>query len=366
MRLLFFIHAMSGGGAERVMAILMNAFAKRGDQVRVVYTARAGESVYELDSRIEQVFLYNECPRVKLEIVNKILYRIWKYPAIRRQAISYQPDFAISFIRETNIHVLTALLGTGITTIVADHTNINVKYSLLTTILSNLLYPTAGAITMLTQEDCNVWKKKYKHVYYIPNPCEIKSPSISKIRNKIVLGVGRVNQWKTKGFDNLILAWSKIREKYPDWKCQIAGFYDEIGLEQLRQFVGVQAFETVEFLGFKSNIHEYMATSEVFCLSSRREGMPMALLEALSLGCACAAYDCQTGPSEMIENGENGLLVNNQDVDDLAQKLDYLISNEELRNKFRKKAPQSVQKFSTRNIIAMWDKMFNELKSSRQ
>ena len=362
MKLLFYIHGLSGGGAERVMVTLMNSFIEQNHQVRVVYTESIEEPVYQLDNRIEQVYMQMECPMKSSSIPTKIFKRIWKYPAIRKQAKLFKPDFVISFLKAQNNDVLAALLGTRIPVIIGDHTNVDRKYPWRTSFLSTILYPSAAGVTMLTMRDYNRWKNKYKHVYYVPNPCYIKQKNKDVIRKKIVLGVGRVNQWGIKGFDNLIKAWSKIYDKHPDWKCQIAGAYSDNVLSNIRNEVGDKAFSNVEFIGFRSDIHDYMESCEVFCLSSRIEGMPMVLLEALNLGCACVAFDCVTGPAEMIEDGITGLLVKNQDVNELAIKLDKIITDEKLRNMFHKNAPMSVDRFSTENVLNMWYQMFNDLK----
>lgn len=362
MKLLFYIHGLNGGGAERVMATLMNRFVEQNHKVRVVYTESLEQPVYQLDSRIEQVYMQMECPMKSSSILVKIFRRIWKYPAIRKQAKIFKPDFVISFLKAQNNDVLTALLGTRIPVIIGDHTNVDRKYPWRTSFLSTVLYPSATGITMLTMHDYNRWKNKYKHVYYVPNPCDIKQKNKNVIRQKIVLGVGRVNQWRIKGFDSLIKAWSKISDKHPDWKCQIAGAYSGNALSNIRKEVGDKAFKNVEFIGFRSDIHDYMESCEVFCLSSRIEGMPMVLLEALNLGCACVAFDCVTGPAEMIEDGITGLLVKNQDVNELAIKLDQIITEEKLRKTFHKNAPMSVERFSTENVLNMWYQMFNDLK----
>lgn len=156
-------------------------------------------------------------------------------------------------------------------------------------------------------------------------------------------------------------AWSAIKDDYPEWKCQIAGDYSESALSELRSMVTEEEFNSVEFLGFRSDIHELMTTSEIFCLSSRIEGMPMVLLEALSLGCACISYDCISGPSEMIEDGKTGVLVKDQSVEDLSLKLGELISNKEKRESFRETAPASITRFSINNILVLWNQMFKEI-----
>lgn len=364
MKLLFYIHGLCGGGAERVMATLMNGFVREKHNVRVIYTESQDPPVYPLDNKIEQVYMQKKCPITSSSILGKVFKRLWKFIAIREEAKKYNPDFAVSFIKTQNNDVLVSLLGTGIPVIIGDHTNIDRAYPWLTSTLSSILYPMASGITMLTMRDYNKWKNKYKHVYYLPNPCDIKRTHKSSTRKKVVLGVGRVNQWEIKGFDNLIKAWAQIKNDNPDWTCQIAGNYNSTSLAAICKKVGEDVYNAVEFIGFRSDIYDYMESCEVFCLSSRIEGMPMALLEAMNLGCACVAFDCTTGPAEIIQDGITGLLVKNQDVDELAKKLNLIISDDRLRETFHQNAPSSVQKYSTENILHMWNQMFDELKNN--
>lgn len=363
MKLLFLIGGLAGGGAERVMATVMNGLVTQGHTIRVVYTQSLKKPVYDIDSRIEQVYLAKTRPPVTNGLFNKLHRRIWLYPAIRHEAKRFAPDFAISFIKTHNNDVLFSLLGTGIKVIVGDHTNIKRKYKLRTRILSTLLYPTTAGITMLTMCDYNVWKKKYKQTFYIPNPCDFIDVPKNIKREKTILAVGRVYQWNIKGFDNLIKAWGNIKDKYPEWKCQIAGTYDDKALTSLKYATDPIAFDSVSFLGFRSDIKDILSHSEVFCLSSRFEGMPMALLEAMNAGCACVAFDCVTGPSEIIKDGETGLLVKDQDVKDLTEKLEKIINDVKLRELFHNNAAKSVARFSTENIIVMWNEMFNKIAS---
>ena len=105
-----------------------------------------------------------------------------------------------------------------------------------------------------------------------------------------------------------------------------------------------------------------MQKSEIFILPSRFEGLPMVLLEALSQGLACVAYDCKTGPSDIIEHGKNGILVEDQNIQIMQQELKKLINNPTLRKELRINGVKSLDKFSIENIGKSWEGLFNELK----
>ena len=119
--------------------------------------------------------------------------------------------------------------------------------------------------------------------------------------------------------------------------------------------------ESVFLLGKKSNIAEYYASSKIFAFSSRYEGFPNALLEAMYFGLACVSTDCPTGPSEMIENGVNGYLVAVDDIDALALKLQKLAANNDLRFSMGQAASKSVEQYGTEAIVGKWKHLIDRL-----
>jgi GalNAc-alpha-(1->4)-GalNAc-alpha-(1->3)-diNAcBac-PP-undecaprenol alpha-1,4-N-acetyl-D-galactosaminyltransferase len=104
-----------------------------------------------------------------------------------------------------------------------------------------------------------------------------------------------------------------------------------------------------------------MQDSEIFILSSRFEGLPMVLLEAMTQGMACIAFDCITGPSEMIVNNENGLLINDQDMDAMKNGLIKLMEDDSLRRKLAHSATKDLDRYSIENISKLWEDLFQEV-----
>ena len=113
----------------------------------------------------------------------------------------------------------------------------------------------------------------------------------------------------------------------------------------------------VDFLGWTNEIDAVLQTQSIYVLSSRREGFPCSLIEAMSQGCACVAYDCKTGPNEIITDGKSGLLARDGDVDDLAEKLRLLIEDEKLRQKLSENAVEEVKRFDKELIMKQWDEL---------
>ena len=164
-----------------------------------------------------------------------------------------------------------------------------------------------------------------------------------------------------KGFDNLLDIVYQVFKIYPDWSLQLVGS-GESGLSYLLKKTRELGLEDkVEFTGFRKDVKEIMAKSDIYILTSRHEGLPMVLIEAMSQGMACIAYDCVSGPSEIISHGENGLLVNDQNMEEMVIKLSELINNEELRKSLMANTTKSLDKFSLENVGRKWEKLFNNL-----
>ena len=243
----------------------------------------------------------------------------------------------------------------------SEHTNVSRKLGILLDIKRRLFYPLANAVTILTRYDKKLWKNKYENVVYMPNPVFFKETNGSLNREKTILAVGRVNQWEIKGFDNLLRCWSKLCHLHTNWKLKIAGEANKNALEFLNTLANELGCCNYEFLGFRKDVYELMQRSEVFCLSSRVEGLPMALIEAMNAGCCCVSFDVVTGPREIIRHGFSGLIAKNQDNEDLTEYLDSVMSNDVLRKRLASNAPQSIMKYSTDRIINRWYVLFDKI-----
>lgn len=361
-RILFFIASLAGGGAERVLATLANAFAGQGKQVFIA-TYSSIESAYDLSPDIQRLIVLDEkAPKTTRLLLSKIYWRWWKFCKIRSIVKTVSPDVVISFVTPTNNDVLFSLLGLRIPVVVCEHTNVSRSYSKKTTFYRKLMYPFASAITVLTRHDYNLWKNKYRNVVYMPNPVELSHLDVARgeERNKTVLAVGTVSSWKIKGFDNLLRCWGNLCYRFPDWTLSIVGKGDSESMSYLQSIIKEQNCKNVVFLGFRKDVREIMHASAIFCLSSRFEGLPMVLIEAMEAGCCCVAFDCKTGPKEII-NKDCGLLVENQNLGDLTDKLSLVMSDNELRYRYSKNASKSINGYSIKRIVNRWQILFSKL-----
>ena len=357
MRLLFYIHAIAGGGAERVLITLVNEFLERGYEIAISCdTTRP--MAYKLDDRVKLFNVRDKCrPN---NILSKFrTYRILRnLYNIRKAAKEYKPDIAISFMTGTNAIVIPMLFGLKIPVIVSEHTTLYRNLGGFFQFARKYLYRFADAVTVLTRDDYSQFKRS--NFVYMPNPISDMhiDKNISKQRN--VLAVGRVTHWKIKGFDTLIKAWSLIYNDFPEWNLIIAGTTDDESLYYLQSLAEDSNCKNYKFVGFQSNISDWMKSSEIYVLSSRVEGMPMGLLEALACGCTCVAFDIKTGPKEIL--GDNyKLLARNYNPSELAEKLKLSMASLKVREESTANRNIILKRYSTNRIVNRWEILFNKI-----
>jgi glycosyltransferase involved in cell wall biosynthesis len=357
MKIDFLISSLSGGGAERVMVILANHFVTRGHKVSII-SFNEGD-VYELDSGIERIKLHNG--RFKNQ-------RLRCFDSLRRHynKRKNRPDVLISFITLTNLIAVTVAKLYGIKVIISEHnSHLQAQYpKFLTRFTRNFFYPRADYLTVLTAFDVEFYEKKGANVVVMPNPCTFAPISQNEHdRDKTILAVGNLDRYNHKGFDNLLHIIKPVLEKNPEWNLKIIGGGEkgESFLKSLAKDLNIE--RRVIFTGFQNNVKEHMRNASIFILSSRYEGLPMVLLEAMSQGMVCIAYDCKTGPADLLSDGISGLLIPDQNIEVMKQGLTRLINDKHLRKKLSQNAMESLNEFSIEAIAIKWEILFEKLKA---
>jgi glycosyltransferase involved in cell wall biosynthesis len=282
---------------------------------------------------------------------------------IRRIARKIKPDVITSFICEMNAEVLISTRGLGIPVIASEHFAFDRELSARHKFERYYINKLASRVTVLTRHDYDFIGNRLKNKVVMPNPASYPIYTGNDERKKNILCVGAINRWHVKGFDSIIKIWGKISGSLPGWTLDICGGGTEENFDYLKRLASDQGVAgTVNFLGFRNDIEKIMQESSIFCLSSRTEGFGMALVEALSQGCACVSFDCKSGPCEILTHDKSGILVKNQDMEEMGKALIALANNEKARERFSLAGREEVKRLDADIIADRWEKLFNEVK----
>lgn len=214
-------------------------------------------------------------------------------------------------------------------------------------------------LVTLTKGDAEEWNKA-KCVRVIPNmtqPLLQDSSTIIK-KKKHVISVGRFEY--QKGFDRLIKAWYIVNQKHPNWILDLYGCGSL--QKEMEELIHTLHLDQSFILHNPTNfIHEKYLESEFYVLSSNYEGFALVLIEAMTCGISCVAFDCPYGPSDLIENYKNGILVKNGDIQGLADAICWMIEHEEERKRMGIAAKETSKKYAPEVIMKQWNELFKEL-----
>jgi glycosyltransferase involved in cell wall biosynthesis len=268
--------------------------------------------------------------------------------------ITTRPAFNVIAAKFTPAHVVT---------IAQEHLNYHAHRPGLAREIKKH-YSKLDALVVLTHDDRRDYGEllagSQTSVVRITNALPRLTGEPARAREKIVIGAGRLT-WQ-KGFDLLIDAFVPVVRRHPDWKLRIYG--DGVRRWRLkRRIIRQGVYNNVFLMGATQRLGEMMSRASVFALSSRYEGFGMVIVEAMSKGLPVVSTDCPRGPAEIIDPGQDGILVPNEDADALTRALLELIEDEEKRTRYGAAALEKAQVFDISVIGAQWESLFDELVS---
>jgi len=212
-------------------------------------------------------------------------------------------------------------------------------------------------LVTLTNADRKEWNIEDARITVIPNPitkCSDKTSDCSAFR---VMCAGRLNE--QKGFDMMIDAWNIVNKNHPNWHLYIYGEGEEEN-KLHAQIMKLGLENTINIMPFSHNIYEEYLKSSIFVLPSRYEGFGLVLIEAMSCGLPCVAFDCPHGPSDIIRDKEDGLIVENGNVEALANAICWMIEHNDERKTMGRKAKENVKRYSLDVIMSQWDEFLQK------
>ena len=210
---------------------------------------------------------------------------------------------------------------------------------------------------VLTEKDCQAWTE-LKNVIAIPNPLPFIPKIASPLTEKRVLAAGRYCE--EKGFDLLLEAWAKIYKTHLDWRLEIFGDGNKNSYEEIRDKLGIPE-SSCKLNGRTNNIEQEYINSSIFVCSSRFEGFGMVLVEAMSCGLGVVSFDCPWGPSSILTNNEDGVLVENGNTNLLADAISSLMDDPIKLRTLARNATVNVQRYQMDKIAHQWKELFEEL-----
>lgn len=352
-------HSMGAGGAERLVSILAREWASLGRDVTVITIESRDEDFYELPDSVHRVGL--GLSGGSSGLCQAVLSNWCRINTLRHHIRISGAEAVVSFVDNSN---LLTLLATAISwrrprVVVCEQVHpLHHPIGRGRSYSRRLLYPRADAVVVQTDE-IRGWVQRHvpgAKLHVIPNPvppCQGGADAIDlDIDGPAVVAMGRLVP--QKGFDLLLRAFAHCASWHPRWLLLIIGEGPEE--KRLRALAShLRVGDRLRLLGIVKNPHAVLHRAELFVLSSRFEGMPNALLEAMACGLPAVAFDCPSGPAEVIRHEVDGLLVPREDVVALAGALDRLMSDESERKRLASRAREVVERFSVRRIVRMWD-----------
>ncbi len=363
MKLVYLTNHISGpGGLERVISLKANYLVRHFDyEIHIISLNEPNpDPFYEFDKNI---FFHN------VDVTGNPLSYIFKYiTKIKKHIKQINPDviavcddglkgfFTPVIVNKPCPMIYERHVSRKIAVQTENQNIISKLFTKFQFALMDLLGKKYDCFVVLTDGNLKEWK--FKNIKVIPNPLSFYPKEQSTLLNKNVLAVGK--HGFQKGYDRLLKSWQLVHEIHPDWVLNIYGtIHERANLKQLSLDLNIS--NSVNFYAPVKNIAEKYRESSIYVMSSRYEGFGMVLTEAMAYGVPCISFDCPHGPADIINDGNDGILVANGDIQGLSRALIQLIEDPVQRKKMGGLARENVKRFAIENIAMEWDKLFTSL-----
>ncbi|HEY4134062.1 MAG TPA: glycosyltransferase family 4 protein [Alphaproteobacteria bacterium] len=366
LKIAFLIPSVTAGGAERVAATLCNQWAETGHAVSLMTFEAPGASPhYQIDEKVRVRPL--DLLRQSRSMASFMAQNVRRVLRVRRELRALSPDIVVSFMPEPNVVALLAGVGQAWSTVVSERVHpAYVRLGRAPALMRRLTYPLAAVVVAQTGVIAGYIERRFcVTTYVIPNPIDQAKfhppAAASSGKRRRVLSAGRLDH--QKGFDILIEAFARVAAAEPLWDLWIFG---EGGLKAdlTRQIESLGLTERVRLAGVTTDMASELQQADLYVHASRFEGFPNAVMEALACGCAVVAADCAGGVRELLQGQAFGRLVPVDDATALASEMRNIMSDDQLREEMRAKAPQAVAPLVVEKIAGDWISLFRRIRPS--
>jgi glycosyltransferase involved in cell wall biosynthesis len=365
--ILFLIHSVSLGGAERVAANLANYWVGERFDVWVATVSSDEKDFYKFDPRIKRVGL--DLAKPSKGYVSAILNNIKILRSVRHLIKKISPDVTIALMTSANVYLALSSWNLSGKRIGSEHNHPTMRrIGSIWELLRRWTYCRLDCLVALTESSA-LWLRQNtnsRNVRVIGNPIAwpipshepvIKPDSVLLSTRKYALAVGRLVE--QKGFDLLITAFSRLTSQIPNWDLVIIG-YGELQQSLQEQVSELKLENRIFIIGPVGNLGDWFMASDLYVLSSRFEGFGNTLAEAMSYGLPVISFDCETGPSDIIHHDLDGLLIPAGDIEKLAEGLKTLMNDEGLRDRLAAQAIETRKRLSVERVAHQWEAIFND------
>lgn len=340
----------NGGGTERVTSIIANELSTRNYKISIISCQEGEKSHFPVYDSVSLYSLHGE------RISNSLKRKIHCFLKLKDILCSQHIECMIAVDVALYIYIFPLQKLGYCRGIAWEHFNYYISINKMAKLGRTMAAKFADCIVVLGKRDLHNYKEHYrkiKQIVNIYNPLALDTNKTADMKKKNIIAVGRLTE--QKGFDLLIKVWEKVEKEMNDWTLNI---YGEGELhEQLQNMIEEKKIQNIHLCGYADNIEEKYLESSIFLLTSRYEGYVLVLVEAQAKGLPCISFDCKEGPSEIIDDGENGFLIKVGDIEEYSKKLMILMKDISIRQRFSENSRKDLGKYNIQNIVCEWEKI---------
>ncbi|GGO19723.1 hypothetical protein GCM10010116_39520 [Microbispora rosea subsp. aerata] len=371
------LHAYGMGGTIRTVVNQANAMAALGHEVEIVSVVRRRDKPqFRLHPGIALHTLVDQRTGIRADSLGR---RVWRRlrgkivphgefaagyftERVEKAVIDYvaSVDDGVLVTTRPALNLISARRAKrNVVRVAQEHMNLGTYPR---TIREEIVrhYRAFDTVAVLTASDQRDYERVLPgtRIMRIPNAVHAVNQTPSRQENPVVIAAGRLV--RQKGFDLLLPAFAQVVKEHPEWRLRIFGTGPRKAA--LLALIGEHGLSGhVTLMGRTSRLDDELARASVFALSSRFEGLPMVMIEAMTHALPIVAFDCPTGPRDVLTDGTDGLLVPGEDVDAFAAALKRLIADRDLRLRMGAAAAATAREYAPENVMPLWENLFTEL-----